>query len=112
MSSEQQSQAAPSGAASAHEQLAAEHLAVVSQLATGLDLVTVIAEATDGVSVWYASESVPAHQYDEHELIRDMAEMSVRMKLADVLHREGDPGLVITVKTDRWTMDLGSEDPV
>lgn len=112
MSSEQNSQAAPEGAASADGQSAAEHLAVVSQLATGLDLVTVTAEATDGVSVWYASESVPAHQYDGHDFVRGMAETSVRMKLADTLHREGDPGLVVTVRTDRWTMDLGSEDPV
>lgn len=104
MSSEQQRQAAPEGAASA---AAEQHVAAVAALAEGLDLVTVIAEATDGVTVWYASESVPAHQYDGHDFVRGMCEASVRGKLA----AEAPEGLPVTIRTDRWTMTLGSEDP-
>lgn len=92
----------------AHEQEAAvpSRAAAPCENPDGIELVSVIAEATDGVSVWYASEAVPAHQWDEHSFVRTFAEASVRAKLT----AEAPAGLTVTVRTDRWTMTLGSEE--
>ena len=93
MSSEQQnSQAAPSGAAPAGDTL---------------DLVTVRAESNNGVNVWSTQVTTPAHQYDEHPFVRAHMEADARAQLAAVPEAAGLP---VAVTVDRWTLNLGSGD--
>jgi hypothetical protein len=73
-----------------------------------LDMVNLVAEATDGVNVWYAVETLPAHQYDEHEVIREHAEKAVRAKLATT----APVGLPVGIRIDRYTLDFEDDDSV
>lgn len=65
-----------------------------------LDMINLVAEATDGVTVWHVIETLPAHQYDEHEHIREHARLAVAAKLSAT----APMGLPISYIEDRYTM--------
>lgn len=72
----------------------------------GTLLVVLVAEATDGETVWYNSVTASADGYDKYEAIRDMMNAEVRKALACT----APAGLPITVTELRQTIPLGPED--